>query len=403
MPFPALAEAEKKVTAKAKELKAIFDEAGPDRDLSKVTGFANKDEVLEAIRAKNEELNDLGKIRDDLLMVDNAATRALAAAEGGVKGHLEADQPKGERKSIGELIVASDAYTGRAQKSTATIDLNIKNTLFSESAGWAPQSLRSGLVVPDAQRPILVTDLIPTVPTTQAAYVYMEETTFTNSAAEAAEGGAYGEAALALTERTSTVRKVAVFIPVTDEQLEDVDGAMAYLDNRLPFMARQRLDGQILVGDGNAPNLEGINNVSGIQTQAKGTDPVPDAVYKAMTKVRVTGRALPNAVIMHPNDWQDVRLLRTSDGLYIWGSPSDAMPERIWGVSVAQSDAQTENTAVVGDFANYSLMAVRRGLDVQISNSHSDYFASGKQALRADLRVALVFTRPAAFATVTGI
>lgn len=117
----------------------------------------------------------------------------------------------------------------------------------------------------------------------------------------------------------------------------------------------------------------------------------------------MTGRAQPGAVIFHPNDWQDVRLLRTSDGIYIWGNPSEAGPERIWGLQVVQSDAQTENTAVVGDFTNYSLLAVRRGIDVQVTNSHASDFINGKQAIRADLRTALVFTRPAAFATVTGI
>jgi HK97 family phage major capsid protein len=168
-------------------------------------------------------------------------------------------------------------------------------------------------------------------------------------------------------------------------------------------MARQRLDGQILVGNGTAPNLRGVNNVVGIQTQAKGADPVPDAVYKALVKVRVTGRAFPNACVFHPNDWQDVRLLRTADGIYIWGNPSEAGPLRIWGVNVVESDAQTENTAVVGDWENFSLLAVKRGIEVQVTNSHSTFFIEGKQAIRADMRVALVFLRPAAFATVTGI
>ncbi|MEX0843404.1 MAG: hypothetical protein WD120_03565 [Gemmatimonadota bacterium] len=46
---------------------------------------------------------------------------------------------------------------------------------------------------------------------------------------------------------------------------------------------------------------------------------------------------------------------------------------------------------------------VRRGIEVQISNSHSDYFVKGKQAIRADMRVALVIYRASAFSEVTGV
>ena len=194
-----------------------------------------------------------------------------------------------------------------------------------------------------------------------------------------------------------------MFLPITDEQLEDVAGLPSYVNRRLPFMLQQRLDGQILVGNGTAPNLRGVNNVVGIQTQAKGADPVFDAVLKGATKVRVTGRAAPGHVVFHPNDWQDLRLTRTVDGIYILGNPNQPGPDSIWGLRVVESDAQTENTAVVGDFANYSLLAIKRGIDVQVSNSHSTYFVEGKQAIRADMRAALVFFRPAAFCTVTGI
>ena len=90
----------------------------------------------------------------------------------------------------------------------------------------------------------------------------------------------------------------------------------------------------MLVGDGSAPNLKGINNVSGILTQALGGDTVPDAVYKGLRQVRVTGRAMPNIIYAHPNDWESIRLLRTADGIYIWGSPAEAGVQRIWGVTV---------------------------------------------------------------------
>lgn len=385
-------------------LHAIFEEAGPEMDLDKVKSIpGDKAAKLAEIRTKNTEIDAISKEledkRDLLKAVENAKPRAK-------EGEPEEEPKKrGERpKSIGELFVESAAYKLRSGTvgPEATLDIELK-TLMETGAGWAPEATRSGLLVLDEQRPIQVTDLIPSIPTSQNAYVYMEETTFTNNAAEAAEGAQYGEAALALTERTSPVRKIGVFLPVTDEQLEDVPGVRAYIDQRLPFMVRQRLDGQILMGDGNAPNLRGVNNVSGVQTQAKGTDPVPDALHKAITKVRVTGRATPTAIVFHPNDWQDIRLLRTADGVYIWGNPSDAGPERIWGLRVVQADAQAENTAVVGDWAGYSLLVVRRGIDVQISNSHSDFFIKGKQAIRADMRAAVVFSRPTAFCLVTGI
>ena len=127
------------------------------------------------------------------------------------------------------------------------------------------------------------------------------------------------------------------------------------------------------------------------------------ASVKAIVAVRVTGRALPSAYVTHPTDWQDVRLLRTADGVYIWGNPSEAGPERIWGLQVVQSDAITLNTGLVGDFANFSELSFRRGVDVQISNSHDVFFVNGKQAIRADVRAAFVVYRPAAFCTVTGI
>lgn len=415
MKFPALTEAEGKLQAKQKELADIFAEArtGDDGtiDLSKVRAFnGDQHAAADKIRQLNDELTDLGKDVERL----SAVRKAAEATDGPDDPTVEpgAPRPTGRRaKSLGELFVESAAFTEKAgdKGPQATLDvdpmamLRPRNTLMETGAGWEPETTRSGLVVPDAQRPVQVTDLIPSIPWGQAAYTYMEETTFTNNAAETAEGGTYGEAALVLTERSSTVRKIAVWLPVTDEQLEDVPGARGYVDARLRFMLQQRLDGQILTGNGTAPNLEGVNNVTGIQTQALGADPVPDAVYKALTKVRVTGRAMPNAAIFHPNDWQGVRLLRTADGVYIWGNPSEAGPERIWGIQVVQSDGQTENTAVVGDFANFSLLAVRRGIDVQVTNAHSDFFINGKQAIRADMRAALVFTRPAAFATVTGI
>lgn len=411
--FPALKEAEGKLAAKQAELKGIFDEAGPELDMSKVKSVAGGDRqaVLEHIRALNAELDELGAKAGELREIQAAADRAAripGQRESGDGSDTKGAGDKHERelKSIGELFTASDAFKlkqrGQTSGPVSSVDVELK-TLMTTSAGWAPEVTRTGRIAEYAYRPVQILDLIPQTTTGQAAVQYMEETTSMNAAAEVAEGGTYAESALALTEMTSNVRKIATFLPVTDEQLEDEPQARGLINNRLPLFVRLRLDGQVVNGNGTAPNLRGFLNVVGIQTQAKATDTAPDAVYKALTKIRVTGRATPGSVIMHPTDWQGIRLLKDSTGQYIWGSPTEAGPERIWGLPVAQSDVIAQGTALAGDFATHTELAMRRGIDVQISNSHGTFFVEGKQAIRADVRCALVVYRPAALCTVTGL
>ena len=411
MPSP-LVEKREELASKQKALADIFEQAGPDIDLSKVKTLSGSttDRAAE-IKRLNTELGDLGKEVEALAEVERTAEQVKAMGD---RLNAPATRPthasgKGrgeeEQKSIGELFTGSVAYKNRGGDRSPTANLSEVDvkTLFATSAGWAPESTRNGRVELTPESRLAVSDLPMMTETSQATVKYMEETTFTSGAAETSEGGSYGEAALALTEKSSDVRKIAVFLPITDEQLEDEPHARDYVNNRLTRMLRARTNSQSLVGNGSAPNLRGILNTSGILTQAKGSDPVPDAIYKGITKVRFTGYAEPDAAVFHPNDWQDIRLTRTADGIYIWGNPSEPGMDRIWGLAVVVDPAETENTALVGSFRDYCEMALRRGIEFQITNSHSTYFTEGKQAVRADFRMALVVYRPKAFCTVTGI
>jgi HK97 family phage major capsid protein len=404
------------LASKQKALAAIFSEAKTSDpnvyDLKLVKSLDGSDaDRRGVIQQLNSELNDLAKDVELLTAQENvtAMGKHLNAPVSGLTMPSGAPQAK----SIGELFVASDAYKSgikAKQGVEGSFDIDAKafvqsyglKTTMTEAAGYAPQAIRVADIVPFATRPIQLLDMIPALDTSQNAVVFMEETTFTNNAVETPENTAYPENALAFTERTSSVRKIPAFLPVTDEQMEDVPFIQSYVTDRLGFMVRQRLDGQLIVGDGNAPNLRGIKNASNLNTQAKGSDPAPDAIYKGIVTVFLVGRAVANLVVMHPTDWQNLRLLRTAEGVYIWGSPSDAGQPRIWGLPVAQSDADTAGTAYLGDFANYSYLAYRHGLDIQVGYINDD-FKLGKKSIRADVRVAFVIRRGAAFAKVTGL
>lgn len=404
--FPALDEAQGKLNAGRK---ALFDVMQESKDSSGAYNMDNiksvsgsKDDKLAWIRSKNEELAGL-KADVDRLGAVAAAAESLGDYKPEQKGADERET-KGTGQSlssVGELFVKSDAF--RQKGRVSTLDVGLK-TLFQRSAGWTPESTRSGLVTMKPMVPApSVVDHLTTIPVSQAAYKYMEETTYTNNAAEAAEGGTYGEAVLALTERSQTVEKVAVWLPMTDEQLEDERGARAYVEARLENMVRQRLDLQVLAGDGNTPNILGTTAKSGIQTRAQGADTILDASFKLFTTIRTDGFAEPSVAFLRPTSWQDVALLKTADGIYIYGNPTTGAPSVLWGVPVVQTMAAPANTMVTGDYANYAFLGIRRGLDVQVTNSHSTDFINGKQAVRMDLRCVMVHVRPKAFGTLTAL
>jgi len=75
----------------------------------------------------------------------------------------------------------------------------------------------------------------------------------------------------------------------------------------------------------------------------------------------------------------------------------------LWGVPVLQTTAVTENTGIVGDYRGYSMLFMRRGIEFQVTNAHSDFFIKGKQAIRCDMRCSMVHFRDTAFCSVTSI
>ncbi|GIH07413.1 phage capsid protein [Rhizocola hellebori] len=405
--FPALKEAQGKLDAKRKSLADLLAEAGPDYDMTKVKSIQGDTHAKVAEIAKmNAEIDEAKAAVTNLVTLHKAAQNSRDDS-GSREGGADSDMDTRGRKGFGQLVMGSEAIKGYKAGSgsgpVARIDVGLK-TLFETGAGWDPEDLRTGRVEMYPTRPApRVIDAFPQTTTTMSTVLYMEETTFTNNAAETSEGAAYGEAQLALTERSSEVRKVAVFLPVTDEQFEDEPRARSYVENRLPFMLKQRLDLQLLTGNGTSPNLRGTENVSGINTQALGVDPLADALYKAMRAVRETGFAEPSHVFIRPSKWEQVRLARTADGIYIWGHPSMPGPMTIWGVPVVETTAVTSTKAVLGDYTNFSEVSVRRGIDIQISNSHGSFFIEGKLAIRADVRCAAIHYRPTAFAVVTGL
>ncbi len=385
------------ITAKRTKLNELF------TSNTKPEGITFTAAQIDEVKTLNTELTAIGKEVADLRVLEDIETKNRAELEalqtpgrtipfpggsGGSGFNIEAKGHYGaalEPPDLGKMFIESKGF--KAWKPGHVLSASMPEietkTLFQTSAGWTPFVPRIARVALSPQQQPRVIDAFATGTTGSAAIKFMQEDTFTNNAAGVAEAAAYPESAYHLAEITQNVNKLATFLPVTDEQLED---------------------NQLVTGSGSGANLTGLQFVSGIQTAAQvGGDATTDTILKAIVKVQSVGFSEPSAVLFHPTDWMNVRLLKTPDGIYIWGHPSQTGPAMIWGLPVIASTYVTLGTSYVGDFKGQCQVFYRRGLEFLVTNSNNDDFTHGRQCIRCDMRVVLVVYRPKAVYKATGL
>lgn len=407
------------LTAKRRKLADLYQEAGgsDDLDLAKITSLGDIDDraKLDELRKRNEELDALGAECEGLAKAAEAAkqleTDEAEREERKRAGNPALPDPDAPGKSIGRAIL--DAGFARAalngdgfKRDVDDADPQQLKATFTEGTSYGPESLRQqALLTPFGFQEPMVIDAIPMRATMYLAVKYMEQTTRgssnTNDAAERAEEALYAETEYAYTEREEIVRSIGVRLPVTDEILEDEMWLEAMLNQDLVTDVRRRASSQLINGNGTAPNIRGILHKSGINTQAKGSDSILDAVHKALTTAEVAGFSMPNLVFIHPNDWAEIRRSKTTDGEYLFGSPAMSGAMTVWGLPRVKTQEIAEGTALVGD-SMYCVHAVRRGIQVEVGYHDTD-FGMGRKTIRVGLRCAMVVRRAAAFTQVTGV
>lgn len=411
-----LVEIREELHARRKEMHDIWEQAGPDRDFGRVTllGAGDTATKVNEFRRRDAVINELAAEEQQLAMAEMIAEKNAQEMKRGTEPtgtfvHGGSTAPREFRiTDLKKSLVESKGYRDFREGRMRSVTLELPNVDWKTLVTLSTinrQALR-GPLVEMGMEDRNISDLMLSSNTDANTLEYYEETTFTNAAAATSEGSAKPESTLGYTLRTESVRKIAHWIPATKEALDDVSFLEGQIRGRLAFGVTRVEEAQLISGDGTAPNISGILDRSGLQTQAKGSDPTPDAIYKGMQKIRGaggSGYAEPTAVIFNPNNWTAIKLLRTVDGVYIWGNPSDEGPDRIWGLPVRQTTAMPEGTALAGAFRPYAEVIRREGVTVTLSTEHASFFTENKVAILAESRLALAIYRPAAFCTVTGL
>lgn len=341
------------------------------------------------------------------------------------KSDRAAEAPKKEEsRSLGEIVADRLSSNEGGQRSligsntrelafkrSVDIPMATRATLTTTVAGLTKYERPPGMVMVE-QQPLLVADLFAPGMTDQTTIRYLREDTFTNAATALAEEGTFAEMSWDLSEQDAAIRKVGVIARATDEILADSSTIASYFNARVPFAVAQLQDQHLVSGTGASNQITGILNTSNIQSEAAGASPsVVDAIFKAITKVRSVGFYEPDAILIHPTDYQNYRLSKDGNGQYVTGGPvygpygQGSFPNvaPIWGLRAVVTTAISQGTILVGSFRIGAQLWMRAGMTVDVSNSDASDFANGRIAIRAYIRHGLAVYRPTAFCQVTGV
>ncbi len=386
--------------------------------------FTEKKDALDKIAADSKAYSD--RIAEEEYL-DSQRKKYSTASE--VHGDVKDATEKTEHvntgfKSLGQMFTEHDGYKnvlgmiGKGSFQSGPMEL--KATVSQTASGIVQPDVQGGFLPILFQR-LTVSDLMPQGATNSNTVRYLKETTATNAAAAVAEGGAKPESTLIFSQVDEPVRKIATTIKVTDEMLEDEAQIRSYIDGRLGLFVQMAEEAQLTSGSGVAPNLTGILNRAGLTAaQAKGADTALDAIFKDITKIRVASFLEPDSIVLHPTDWQNIRLLKDANNQYYGGGPFNYGPygvgqntsrtsmitagsDTLWGLRVVVTTAITVGTALIGAFGTAAQVFRRGGIVVEATNSNEDDFKNNLVAIRAEERLALAVYRPSAFSTVTGL
>ena len=311
-----------------------------------------------------------------------------------------------EFKSPGQTFVESEAYKavkdkGLPIKSEAVqVKTLITGASLGNLAGYLYPSYRIPEIVEDPRRAARVRSLLNVIPTTAGAIDWIRETGFTNNAAVVAEGEEKPESAITFENKSNTIKTIAHWIPVTKQILADAPGLQAYIDSKLIYGLYLKEDDELLYGTGEDGDIHGITTDADVQTYSwsDGTagDTKLDAIRRAMTKAYLAYYPV-DGIVLHPSDWEDIELLKSSDGMYVWVNVNVGGQERLWRTPVVVSAALTEGTFLTGSFGLGATLWDRQEVTISVSGSHSDFFIKNKLAILCEERVELTVERPESF------
>lgn len=298
--------------------------------------------------------------------------------------------------SAGQEFVKSDKFqaivSGRAER----VRMEVKNTVTAV-AGTTTFTQQNQQIVPGQFKPLTIRQLFNAIPVSTNSVTGLRELSWVNSAAEVSQGASKNESDLTFQQYDTPIQTVAHWIKVSNQLLADAPAVAAYIDTRLRDGLAQRIDAQLLNGDGTSPNLSGLTDSGNFTTYTPTSDDtLTDAINRAKYLLWAKGYT-PDTVIVNPADWGKMERLRETagSGAYLYGMPGMAAGVNPFGVRVVLSANMASGYFWIGNTSRVASLYVRQGSTVEMGYVNED-FTKNLVTIRAEERLGLGNDVPAA-------
>ena len=242
------------------------------------------------------------------------------------------------------------------------------------------------------RRPLRLLDVIPRIPTNSNAVRYTRLTGFSNSAAaQAGEGGTKPTQTLTPQSVDAPIQTIAVISKMSKQVLDDAPFLESALDSLFRFNLADRLEEQLIAGDGTGNNLDGFESAGTAISGSSGVE-APDQVGAAVAAMMADGYS-PSYLLVNPNDFQGWRAERATGGEYVSGSWAQPNPPVMWGVPAVLSPSVTSGTVVLAHNPSHALLD-RQDPAVEIFEQNENDVTTNMLTLRAELRAGIAIMDP---------
>ncbi len=315
------------------------------------------------------------------------------------KGVKLRGQP-GEGKSFIDMVKGDESYkdrqkTGLAQIEVTKSDLATMKETKVTSAGLVVPNY-DPTIQPGLRQELRIRDLLTAIPVSGQSYSYFKELLHTRGAATVAEGALKPTSNVTFETVTDRIKKIAVWMPVTDEALDDVPQLFGYLQELLRYDLKLEEEAQILKGDGTGENLNGLMTQATTYDAAltKAGDTAIDIMRRGIYQVRKQSKLSADGLVMTELDWMNIELQKDGENRYLFANLQGLVTPVLWGRPVITSDSMDEGDGTTGgeflvaNFARAAILFDRMSFLFKMGLIN-DQFIKNERALLVEERLGL--------------